>query len=91
MARPDLIRSWASDALGLFAPDYVWHKRAQVWQQEGPGEVSVKEVFGGSLQQRFEIVASFGMQGPIAERWRPAWTTPWVKPNCHSSALRFSR
>ncbi len=68
MARPDLIRSWASDALGLFAPDYVWHKRAQVWQQEGPGEASVREIFGGSLQQRFEIVASLGMQGPVAER-----------------------
>ena len=37
MSRPDLIRSWASDALGVFAPDYLWHPRAQVWQQEGPG------------------------------------------------------
>ena len=24
MSRPDLIRSWASDALGVFAPDYAW-------------------------------------------------------------------
>lgn len=68
MARPDLIRSWASDALGLFAPDYVWHPRAQVWQQKGPGEESAKKLFGGSLQQRQEIVASLGMEGPVADR-----------------------
>lgn len=68
MARPDLIRSWASDALGLFAPDYVWHERAQVWQRKGPGEESVKKLYGGSLQQRLEVVASLGMEGPVAER-----------------------
>jgi pimeloyl-ACP methyl ester carboxylesterase len=25
MERPELIRSWATDVLGLFDPDYVWH------------------------------------------------------------------
>jgi pimeloyl-ACP methyl ester carboxylesterase len=30
MRRPDLVRSWASDALGVFAPDFVWHPMAQV-------------------------------------------------------------
>lgn len=68
MTRPDLIRSWASDALGVYAPDYVWHARAQVWQQEGPGEESVKEIFGGSLEQRLAVVAGLGMAGPTAER-----------------------
>jgi pimeloyl-ACP methyl ester carboxylesterase len=32
MARPDLLRSWASDAIGIFDPEYVWHAVAQVWQ-----------------------------------------------------------
>lgn len=68
MTRPDLIRSWASDALGIYAPDYEWHARAQVWQQEGPGEASVKELFGGSLEQRLAVVAGLGMTGPTAER-----------------------
>jgi pimeloyl-ACP methyl ester carboxylesterase len=68
MTRPDLIRSWASDALGLFAPDYVWHARAQVWQREGAGEASVKELFGGTLAQRLEVVGALGMTGPAAER-----------------------
>ena len=68
MTRPDLIRSWASDALGLFAPDYVWHARAQVWQQKGAGEGSAKEIFGGTLAPRLEVVGALGMTGPAAER-----------------------
>ena len=35
MQRPDLVRSWASDAVGLFDPDYVWHPLAQTWQTPG--------------------------------------------------------
>lgn len=68
MKRPDLVRSWASDALGLYAPDYVWHARAQVWQQEGAGEESVKELYGGSLEERLAVVTRIGMTGPVAER-----------------------
>ena len=60
MSRPDLIRSWASDALGVFAPDYVWHPRAQVWQQEGPGEASVQELWGGDLEQRLAVTSALG-------------------------------
>lgn len=68
MARPDLLRSWASDALGLYAPDYVWHARAQVWQQEGAGEESVAAIFGGTLEERTAVVTGLGMTGPVAER-----------------------
>jgi pimeloyl-ACP methyl ester carboxylesterase len=68
MTRPDLLNSWASDALGLYAPDYVWHPRAQVWQQEGVGEQSVEALFCGSLQERLSVVAQLGMTGPTAER-----------------------
>lgn len=68
MARPDLIRSWASDALGLYAPGYVWHPRAQVWQQPGAGEESAKQIFSGTLEERLGVVASLGMTGPAAER-----------------------
>ncbi len=68
MTRPDLIRSWASDALGVFAPDYVWHPRAQVWQQEGAGEASVQELWGGDLEQRLAVTLALGMSGRMAER-----------------------
>jgi pimeloyl-ACP methyl ester carboxylesterase len=69
MSRPDLVRSWASDALGVFAPDYQWHARAQVWQQEGgEGEASVKEIWGGDLQQRIAVAHALGITGRMAER-----------------------
>jgi pimeloyl-ACP methyl ester carboxylesterase len=35
MHRPELARSWASDVVGLFDPEYVWHDLAQVWQTPG--------------------------------------------------------
>lgn len=68
MNRPDLIRSWASDVMYLFAPDYVWHPMAQVWQQEGAGEASVAEMFGGTFEQRMAVVHGLGITGPVAER-----------------------
>ena len=35
MTRPDLLRTWVSDLLGCFDPEYVWHPLAQRWQHEG--------------------------------------------------------
>jgi len=46
MTRPDLLRSWVSDVIGSFAPDYVWHELAQRWQTPGVGESDVAERFG---------------------------------------------
>ena len=41
MARPELLRSWVSDAIGVFEVDYVWHVLVQVWHHPGVGEASV--------------------------------------------------
>jgi pimeloyl-ACP methyl ester carboxylesterase len=66
--RPDLIRSWASDALNLFAPDYAWHPLARVWQQEGAGEESVAKLFCGPWEQRLTVANQMGITGVLAER-----------------------
>src|SRR3978361_2147260 len=66
MHRPELVRSWASDAVGLFDPDYVWHDLAQVWQTEGAGEELVGTLLGGTLQERTDQMASFGIPVDIA-------------------------
>ena len=52
MERPDLVRSWAMDIAGCFAPDYVWHDLAQVWQTPGAGEESVARRASMSLADR---------------------------------------
>ncbi|MEM7525362.1 MAG: alpha/beta fold hydrolase, partial [Pseudomonadota bacterium] len=41
MTRPDLIRSWGSDVIGLFDPSYKWHDLAQAWQTPKIGEQTV--------------------------------------------------
>ena len=66
MHRPELVRSWASDAVGLFDPDYVWHDLAQVWQTPGAGEELVNTMLGGTPQGRAEQLATFGIPMDIA-------------------------
>ena len=68
MQRPDLIRSWASDQMQLFAPDYEWHALALVWQQPDVGEASVAELFCGPFEQRMAVVGGMGITGVLAER-----------------------
>lgn len=59
--RPDLIRSWAMDIGGCFAPDYVWHDMAQVWQTPGAGEEAVAGMAAASLEDRSALFVSLGM------------------------------
>ena len=67
MARPDLLRSWATDVIGLFDPEYVWHDLAQVWVQPGPGEELVASMMGGTLADRTERLVGLGMPTAVAE------------------------
>jgi len=66
MHRPELVRSWASDVLGLFDPDYVWHDLAQVWQSAGDGEQLVDTMLGGTIQDRAAELAALGIPTDIA-------------------------
>jgi pimeloyl-ACP methyl ester carboxylesterase len=66
MHRPELVRSWASDVLGLFDPDYVWHDLAQVWQTEGDGEQLVDSMMSGTVQDRAEQMHALGIPLDIA-------------------------
>jgi pimeloyl-ACP methyl ester carboxylesterase len=72
MHRPELVRSWASDVVGLFDPDYVWHDLAQVWQTPGDGEQLVDTLLGGTVQERAERMATFGIPLDIATLMAPA-------------------
>ncbi|HEX4252308.1 MAG TPA: alpha/beta hydrolase [Pseudonocardia sp.] len=67
MARPDLLRSWATDVIGLFDPEYVWHDLAQVWVRPGQGEEAVDAMLGGTLAERTERMVGLGMPRAVAE------------------------
>jgi pimeloyl-ACP methyl ester carboxylesterase len=66
MHRPELVRSWASDVVGLFDPDYVWHDLAQVWQTPGDGEQLVETMLGGTVQDRAAQMTALGIPVDIA-------------------------
>jgi pimeloyl-ACP methyl ester carboxylesterase len=66
MARPDLVRSWVSDAIGVLHPDYVWHERAQIWQREPDGEEWVRMLLAAPPEQRLQAYTSRGMAAPVA-------------------------
>jgi pimeloyl-ACP methyl ester carboxylesterase len=68
MTRPDLIRSWVSDALGLFDPGYEWHPLARIWQAPGDGEQLVEKMFTAPLEQRTAAMVDLGIVSPVAER-----------------------
>jgi pimeloyl-ACP methyl ester carboxylesterase len=66
MERPDLIRSWVTDIAGCFAPDYVWHDLAQVWQTPGAGEELVAAMSSPSVVDRASRFEALGMTPDIA-------------------------
>ncbi|MCS7478482.1 alpha/beta fold hydrolase [Umezawaea endophytica] len=72
MSRPDLVRSWACDAVGVFHPSYAWHFLATLWQTPGVGEVDVARRFGGSAAERVETLVRRGLPRAVAERIAPA-------------------
>lgn len=66
MRRPDLVRSWASDVVGIYEPDYVWHDLAQVWQRPSEGEELVRAMLGGTVADRAAEAESMGMPPAVA-------------------------
>ncbi|MEN4396865.1 alpha/beta fold hydrolase [Mycolicibacterium senegalense] len=66
MHRPELVRSWASDVVGLFDPDYVWHDLAQVWQTPDEGEQLVETMLGGSVADRAAQMAALDIPLDVA-------------------------
>ena len=66
MHRPELVRSWASDVVGVFDPDYIWHDLAQLWQTPGDGEQLVDTMMGGTVQDRAKRLAAFGVPLDVA-------------------------
>ncbi|MGZ4728645.1 MAG: alpha/beta fold hydrolase [Acidimicrobiales bacterium] len=63
---PELVRTWASDVLGLFDPAYTWHDMAQVWQTEGAGEEAVDAMAAASPADRTLFYESVGMSAEVA-------------------------
>ena len=66
MERPDLIRSWITDILGLFDPEYVWHDLAQAWQSPVIGEQAVEQMMSAPADETVERFEALGMTTAVA-------------------------
>lgn len=73
VARPDLVRSWATDIAGCFDPEYVWHERAQVWQTPGAGEAAIAQQLAAPIQRRAAFYEGLGMSSDASTRCAAAF------------------
>lgn len=71
MHRPELVRRWVTDAIGLFDPEYVWHDVAQIWQAPVAGEQLVDAMMATPVEDWVAQIATVGMTADIAaDVWR---------------------
>ncbi|WP_082981571.1 alpha/beta fold hydrolase [Mycolicibacterium mucogenicum] len=68
MHRPELVRSWASDTLGCFDPEYTWHDRALLFQNPTEGEAAVDAWMNSPLSERTQYLVDRGMPLQIAAK-----------------------
>ncbi|MBI2708623.1 MAG: alpha/beta hydrolase [Actinobacteria bacterium] len=72
--RPDLVRSWVTDAAGIGDVAFEWHDFAKIWQTPGEGEA----FFQQQLTDRDTEGAVFAMFGvpPEPAREMASWLDP---------------
>ena len=66
MHQTELVRSWASDVVGMFDPDYLWHDMGQAFQTAQVGEQMVEAMLAGSTEDRSQRMADFGLRADVA-------------------------
>ena len=85
MTRPDLIRSWCTDIIGIFNQDYVWHDAAQSWQ--GPdGEAAVGSLIELPNADKAAVFGQLGMGESVAEK-----VAPWINDDMGHAILELYR
>jgi pimeloyl-ACP methyl ester carboxylesterase len=67
IVRPDLLASWASDAVGALHPRYVWHDAAQGWQTPDVGEKMMAAMTTPPAAERAAILERIGVPTGAAQ------------------------
>jgi pimeloyl-ACP methyl ester carboxylesterase len=60
-SRPDLVRSWVTDAAALGDTDFEWHEFAKVWQTQGAGEEFFEQQLSMPAEERTGLFEMFGV------------------------------
>jgi pimeloyl-ACP methyl ester carboxylesterase len=65
--RPDLVRTWATDAAGLADVEFEWHEFAKIWQTPDEGEAFMEGWLAAPLDARAATFASASDGGEPSE------------------------
>ena len=74
MERPDLIRSWVSDAPGVYDPGYKWHDLATLWQTPDVGEQTVAMMAAAPAAMKAAQLVGATMPEEVAAKVAEAMT-----------------
>lgn len=84
--RPDLLRSWVSDALYVFDPRYRWHRYAVRWQTPEVGEADVEDTLTRDLDEQADTYVRWGLPAEDARR-----LVSWFDPAMGAAILDLYR
>ena len=73
--RPDLVRSWVTDAAGIGDVNFEWHDVAKIWQTPGEGEQFFEQQSAATPKERGAVFEMFGIP-PIGPWPSPAGPIP---------------
>src|SRR5207302_8222072 len=59
--RPDLVRSWVTDAAGLGDVEFEWHDFAKIWQTPDAGEAFWEQQLAATPEQAASTLEAFGV------------------------------
>jgi len=59
--RPELVRSWVSDAAGLGDVEFEWHDFAKIWQTPGEGEAFFEQQRAQPVEEQAGVYEMFGV------------------------------
>jgi pimeloyl-ACP methyl ester carboxylesterase len=66
--RPDLVRSWVSDAAGIGDVNFEWHEFAKIWQTPDAGEQFFEDQLAVPPDERGAVFEMFGVPAKEALR-----------------------
>ena len=59
--RPELVRSWVTDAAAIGDVDFEWHEVAKIWQTTGAGEEFFEQQLNVDPDERGAVFEMFGV------------------------------
>jgi pimeloyl-ACP methyl ester carboxylesterase len=64
--RPELVRSWVTDAAGIGDPGFEWHDFAKIWQAPQAGEDFWDQQLAAPARERAGVFEAFGVPAEAA-------------------------